>query len=284
MGRCSLAYGTPLLIHGQQHDVPVPAFEDFVDPHASKSRKTAISIFIGLITLTNVLGKYLEQIYSVSKCNGETSNLSLTDLEDLLGSWEYSLPPEVRLIVTHGRMLTAPGSANFRLAYLAVKLLLRRIQLDLDRSKSETDDYASPYYTHAQRAAEDIVLFVQGLDHSHFPGFWIPVNEFSLTSAITFLLRSALRSKDSSHNGPLKIAKDMIETLRSLSTKFSWDLADNCLRICGDLVEKMEIVSNSVSSNATIDIQEFADLDDSVLDDLFAGYAGAFETEFWQYE
>jgi hypothetical protein len=217
--------------------------------------------------------------------------MSATDLERALSAWEESLSDGIRRIVVRGTNLNAPGAANFRLAYLAVKLLLRRLQLDADRPAATTlenydeDGTGSPFYIQAQRAAEEIVHLVQELDESHFRGFWIPVNALCLTSATTFLLRTALRKRKSatSVNAPLNISKDMIQVLRSHRQIYAWDLADDCLAACGELVDKItcypEMTTDGGSGDITSDsvlpcFQENGDISQSVLNELFGEFPG----------
>lgn len=235
----------------------------------------AASIFVALTSLTEVLSCYLEHVYSVSKVF--TMEKSAAELEQHLSEWEVSLSDDIRRLLLRGAHLHAPGAANFRLAYLSVKLLLRRIQLGLDKSTRQFDEETvSPFHTHAQRAAEDIVNLMQELDESHLNGFWIPVNAFSLTSSTTFLLRSALRMKTSNHrNAPLRMAKNMIDTLHSYQQDFSWDLADHCLANCGDLLERINSVEASGGdawSPGFPDFSEYLDLDASMLDEHFPGF------------
>lgn len=289
VSRCSLAYGTPPQINRAQHDVPFPRLDDLCDQAATPDQKAAASIFIALTTLTDVLGRSLEHIYQVSKVHHTYSPemQSTTYFEDLLSKWEESLPDDIRRLVLRGTHLNAPGAANFRLAYLAVKLLLRRIQLDLDTKDAaihvevEEDANVSPFYLQAQRAAEEIVHLIQELDESHFRGFWIPVNAFSLTSATTFLLRSGLRMRTStatSRNAPLRIAREMINTLHFHRMHFSWDLADHCLASCSDLVEKISSVeacaSDGLLSPSFPDSENQVDVDLSALEDFLDGFPG----------
>lgn len=216
------------------------------------------------------------------------------DLERALGAWEESLSDGIRRIVVRGTNLDAPGAANFRLAYLAVKLLLRRLQLDADiHSNTATagnyddeDGMGSPFYIQAQRAAEEIVHLMQELNESHFRGFWIPVNALCLTSATTFLLRSALRKRNSttSSNASLNIVKDMIQVLRSHRQRFAWDLADDCLAACGELVDKIAcypdmLATGDIPSDSAVPcFQENGDISQSVLDELFVEFPGLADT------
>ncbi|KAL4753107.1 hypothetical protein BDW72DRAFT_44892 [Aspergillus terricola var. indicus] len=284
---CSLAYGTPLQVHRAQYDVPLPSVEDICSSSAAPSDQAAASVFVALTSLTDVLARYLEHVYSVSKDFLQSTKMSEMDLEQILRDWEESLSDDVRRLVLRGVHLKIPGAANFRLAYLSVKLLLRRLQLNMNKRALEIeDDIVSPFYMHAQRAAEEIAYLVQELDESQFRGFWIPAHAFSLTSATMFLLRSGLRKRNYGRNTPLKTARDMINALQSHRQNFNWDLADNCLTQCSELLERI----GAAESNSSIDAPEFSsipenldnlDIDPSVLEEFFdnTGFGSAGFTE-----
>ncbi|PYH69156.1 uncharacterized protein BO88DRAFT_443804 [Aspergillus vadensis CBS 113365] len=279
---CSLAYGTPLQVHRAQYDVPFPTMDYLLPSLETSSHEAAASIFIAFTTLTEVLGQYLEYIYHVSSPVRKT----MTSLSHLLTNWEDSLDTQTRHIIRRGTNLTTPGAANLRLAYLSVKLLLRRIALDLDDEQTETSDIdnrndstsSSVSFTQVERVAEEIVHLVRELDEHQLRGFWIPAQAYSLTSATTFLLRSGLcrvksHSLDSGNNPPLELAKEMIATLQSHRQMFGWDLGDDCLSKCGELVERIASLDNAgtglpLDEEASDSLQPF-DIDTSILDDLF---------------
>lgn len=259
-------------MHRAQYDVPLPAVEDICLNSATSSDRAAASVFVALSSLTDVLARYLEHVYSVSRDFPQSTETSEMNLEHTLREWEESLGDDVRHIVLRGVHLDIPGAANFRLAYLAVKLLLRRIQLNMNkRSLQVEDDMVSPFYMHAQRAAEDIAYLVQELDESQFHGFWIPVHAFSLTSATMFLLRSGLRMRNESRNMPLKIARDMLNALQAHRQNFDWDLADNCLTNCGELIDRIGMTENNNNTvpHEFLGIPENLDIEPAVLEELF---------------
>ncbi|GKZ24237.1 hypothetical protein AbraCBS73388_011041 [Aspergillus brasiliensis] len=279
--RC-LAYGTPLQIHRAQYDVPFPSIDYLCSSHKMPSHKAAATIFIAFTTLTEVLGQYLEYIYHVS----DPVRKTITSLSQLLTNWEDSLDNNTRHVILRGTDLTTPGAANLRLAYLSVKLLLRRIALDLDDEPTEPSNLengndingTSLSFTQVERVAEEIVHLVRELDEQQLRGFWIPVQAYSLTSATTFLLRSGLRkvkphSVDSGTNPPLNLAKEMIATLQSHRQRFEWDLGDDCLAKCGELVERIAALENDgmgLSLNEGLsDTSQGFDIDTSILDELF---------------
>ncbi|KAL2850633.1 fungal-specific transcription factor domain-containing protein [Aspergillus pseudoustus] len=281
---CSLAYGTPLQVHRAQYDVPLPTVNDICPGPATAHEKAAASVFVALTTLTDVLAHYLEHVYSVSR-NFQPSSLSETDLEQVLRDWEDSLNDDVRHLVLRGINLDIPGAANFRLAYLSVKLLLSRIQLNMNKTSHQADDETlSPFYMHAQRAAEEIAYLVQELDEMQCSGFWIPVHAFSLTSATMFLLRSGLRLRNRGRNTPLKIARDMVHALQSHRQNFDWDLADNCLTSCSELLDR---IGAAAEGDTGLPVPEFPgipedlEIDPALLEELF-GATGFLEgSEVW---
>lgn len=263
--RCSLAYGTPPLIHRAQHDVPIPTAEDLYSPGAPNDQIFAASCFVAFTTLTEVLGHCLEHVYHLK------DPPSPFGLEDLLTNWEDSLNDNLRRLVIRGTGLVGPGAANLRLAYLSVKLLIRRSQFNFDKISRQIDDTESLYYRQARSVSEEIVDFVRELDESHFQDFWIPLNAYTITSATTFLLRSALNSRGLARNAPLRLAKAMIQTLQSHRDEHAWDLADNCLSNCSDLVEKIE----TACEESSLGFQEpmSMDMDISALNGFFPGFA-----------
>ncbi|CEL02244.1 hypothetical protein ASPCAL03415 [Aspergillus calidoustus] len=283
---CSLAYGTPLQVHRAQYDVPLPSVDDICPHPCSPREKAAASVFVALTTLTDVLAHYLEHVYSVSR-TFQPISLSEADLEQIIRDWEESLGDDVRHLVLRGTKLDIPGAANFRLAYLSVNLLLYRIQLNMNKSSLQVEDGTlSLFYMHAQRAAEEIAYLVQELDEAQCSGFWIPVHAFSLTSAASFLLRSGLRMKSRGRNTPLKIARDMVNALQAHRQNFDWDLADNCLTSCGELLDRIG-AAESDSGVAAAPASEFPgipedlEIDPALLEELF-GTTGFLEgAEAW---
>ncbi|KAK4902719.1 hypothetical protein LTR27_000658 [Elasticomyces elasticus] len=254
----SLAYGTPPHVHHSQCDVPTPTAEDIFGTSASSDRMAAAECFVALITLTQVLSHCLEHVY---KLESFVTNTDLRpDLDSLLVIWEDSLPTdELRRSVLRGTKLNAPGTANLRLAYLSVRLLICRSRLSHDNNSKE--DIDSHHNIQARRVCEDIVHLVQELDEACLADFWIPLNAHALTSATTFLMRTALRSKDSVRNPSLKLARTMIDTLQWYRRQYEWDMAENCIANCGDILDKIELVCNAVD-------QYPAELDLSFLEGL----------------
>lgn len=276
----SLAYGTPLLVHRVQHDVPIPTKEILCPPDASQSQIAGTSIFVALLTLTEVLGRYLEHIYHVAKPPNIESSPMPVDFEAILTNWEDTLPDNaMRRLVMRGNNLENPGAANLRLSYLSVKLLLSRISSDPSISLPNVNHSR----LQAQRVAEEVVHLVEEVAPPQLSGFWLPTNAFALTSATTFLLRSALRPVASANrNTALELAKEMIGALKTHRRYHAWDLADDCLASCENVVAGIE--AGNVTANAEAEgFQGSVDIEGFVFDDVFMGLgAAAFEDGFWQ--
>ncbi|KAK3624918.1 hypothetical protein LTR56_020732 [Elasticomyces elasticus] len=260
----SLAYGTPPHIHPSQCDVPTPAAEDIFGTSAASDRMTAAECFVALITLTQVLGHCLEHVYKLDSFVTDTD--LHPDLDSLLVTWEDSLPTdELRRSVLRGTRLNAPGTANLRLAYLSVRLLICRSRLN--HVNSSKDDIDSHHNIQARRVCEDIVHLVQELDEACLADFWIPLNAHALTSATTFLMRTALRSKGSVRNPSLKLARTMIDTLQWYRRQYEWDMAENCIANCSDILDKIELVCNAVDQYpAELDLSFLEGFDFAAID------------------
>ena len=248
--------------------MPIPTAEDIFGQGASSAHKAAATRFVALVTLTQVLSHCLEHVYHLGA--GVTSRQeTYLDLDNLLVIWEDSLPEDLRRPIIRGRTLSGQGTANLRLAYLSVKLLVCRIQLDWDRGSSK-DDLNSHHCIHARRVCEEMVDFVQELDETRLGEFWMPPHAHTLTSATTFLMRIALRSRGSALNPSLKLARTMIDTLQSYRDQYDWDMADHCLSNCSDLIEKIEYACNTTNTSpAELDFAFLEDIDFTGLENLF---------------
>lgn len=267
------------MIHRTQHDVPVPTAEDLCNPESSPDQIFAASCFVALTTLTQVLGHCLEHVYDLEKDFLKKPDASPFELETLLANWEDSLDDTFRRLVIRGTKLVGPGAANLRLAYLSVKLLIRRSQLDWERGSLQIADIDSQYHIQTRRVSEEIVDFVRELDDTHLQDFWIPQNAYTLTSATTFLMRSALNSRGLARSSTLKLARAMINALQAHRRDYSWDIADNCLSNCSDLVERIEVACKE-SEVDPLYSQEFMpfdmDMDVAALNGLFPGFIDTF--------
>lgn len=200
----------------------------------------AASIFIHLITLTQVLDTYLEYIF----CLQQKSGSMLFNGENKLIEWEDSLPQELRRIVLRGVDLSEPGSSNLRMAYLYVKLLDRRLEADHASHQAFLHENPIPNrLIQARGVAEEIVSLVQELNSSSISDYWLPLCAFVLSNTVAFLLRCTLEIEHHqvglAKSVSLKLAAAMIEALRSHRQQFGWDIGDICLTQYAEITEKL---------------------------------------------
>lgn len=226
--------------------------------------------FIALANLTEVLDYCLEQVYCID-AQPRTRNL---DYE--LNKWVENLTGEARKIITRGTMLSIPGASNLRLSFLAVRLLLRRIELDRARQEPNVNnDQLSNSLIEARRSVEDIVVFVQELEEWQLGDFWLPVAAFTFASTVTFLIRCALETEQNSmgfsQSPSLQMASDFLSSLKSHQQNYSWDLADICLAQHSEVVEKLLTLKPSdISFNdPALDPRQAFMTDMAFLDEMF---------------
>ncbi|KAI1084722.1 fungal-specific transcription factor domain-containing protein [Whalleya microplaca] len=269
-GWSSLAYGTPPHIRKSQYDVPAPKLE-YLNGHASRDCDIA-KVFIALVRLTEVLYQYLEQIYTVDKTRDSIHHNIECDLDD----WVENLDGRCRRIIIRGTELDIPGAANLRLAYLSTRLLTSRIQLNSDKEALNADPvWIRNRYIQVRRTAEEIMLFTQELLEEQLDDFWLPVAAFTFSSTVTFLLRCALEIDDDStgltRSSSLKMARDLLASLRQHREKFSWDLADIALAQHTEVVEKLMAAPTVTPAGASTGVNVWPTFvpNTSVIDSLF---------------
>lgn len=261
----SLAYGTPPHIQGRFHDVPRPRVDGGGNP-----------VFLALVSLSEVLDAFLVHIYALKPERRATSEFNPGAA---LGQWEESLTGDMRSLILHGKDLSVPGASNFRLAYLFVRLLQRRMELDSTTDRGQRADTLSlpGRYVHLRRAAEDIVRLVQALRAPQLNDFWLPTSSFIFTSTIAFLLRVALEMEKTatglSESISLSLANDLLVALRGHQQNFAWDLGDACLAQYTDVVEELRKATpvahiGQGTPEASVPLIDWQDLDMSGLPDV----------------
>ena len=303
----SLAYGTPPHIRAAHYDVPLPTLEcmqgDATSLHENKGvgssdqgelLASAPSVFIGLVGLTEVLSVCLEHIFDARRPSAAistsppytSSGVSSSQTFSLrLHAWVEAVPDNVRRIAVRGTQLKIPGSANLRLAYLAVRLLLDRMSLDeakkpqvaetrtKDGTPSLNDEEHSAFvhklracYVEIRRTADDIVRLVQELDPTQLQDFWLPQSAFTFSQTVIFLARCALeeeslrpvrgdsssnmqtsRSERLARNPSLRLASELLAGLRRHREKCNWDLAELSLTQHSAVVDQLLSTTRQVS-------------------------------------
>ncbi|KAF7528436.1 hypothetical protein G7054_g10136 [Neopestalotiopsis clavispora] len=235
----SLAHGTPFHIQDEQYDVPFPTKHLFKSQGTQPFDDQAEDVFIALFGLTRVLSHCLQHLYCIIRDNDQISNLDFK-----LNYWVEKLETNVRRIITRGNFLELPGAANLRLSYISVQLLIKRLELEHVREIYGPDsDMLANQYMQVRRTAEEIVLFVQELGNEQLSDFWLPMSAFMFSSTTTFLLRCALETETSqaelATSTSLRLAWDLITSLRNHREQYGWDLGDICLDQHEEIIERL---------------------------------------------
>lgn len=241
-------------------------------------------MYLAFVALAQFLDRYLERIYDL----GKTSTNGPWDLEIELTQWEDCLDANLRRrIIRGGNSLDMPGSANLRLAYLYIKLLLRKRELDAEKAANADPTASTPMrcYLEVRRAAEEIVLLVQELNEHQLGDYWLPLLTFAFTSTTKFLLRCALETEstmsDLAQSMSLKLAGDLITALQAHRQK-GWDLGDLCIAQYAGVVEKLAsptaIADVAEQPVDMPDLQEYVSTSVPDIDELFPSLWEMFNT------
>ncbi|KAH6605911.1 hypothetical protein Trco_005064 [Trichoderma cornu-damae] len=268
----SLAHGTPPHIQKSQYDVPPPTIEYVRDSSTEGNNpcfEMTAKVFVSLVTLSEVLDRFLQYVYCVGR-----EKLTTTDLELALHQWVEKLEGPCRRIVLRGSHLEVTGAANLRLAYLTAKLLLQRIQLEAEKQRdSVNEDRVANRYSEARITSEEMLMLIQDLQPEHLGDFWMSVSSFSFPAVVNFLLRCALETENSpeglARSHSFRIAHDLITTLRSHQEQHKWDLSDICLAQHAEIVEKILAGVAPDDHGGHDGSQDLQDFDASILDHIF---------------
>ncbi|KAI5464804.1 fungal-specific transcription factor domain-containing protein [Mariannaea sp. PMI_226] len=268
----SLAHGTPPHISRTHFNVPKPTIHFLCDSESSRMKIKKASIFIDLVELTDVLDLILQHIYHVGPDEPRTT----AHLELALNNWVESLKEDTRRVIIRGTGFEIPGTANLRLSYLTVRLVLERIELEEDKKRHDPQDSRLlNRYIQARRTCEEILILTQELKPEHLADFWLSSSAFSFLATVSFLLRCALETENSpsglAQSGSLRIASDLISILRLHKDKHAWDVGDVCLAQHAEIVEKLLAMApaEDPASDGTLDLQDFIMPDVSVIDHFF---------------
>ncbi|KAF4959507.1 hypothetical protein FSARC_10712 [Fusarium sarcochroum] len=252
----SLSHGTPPLISTTLNDVPQPLIENLCENGSSPDKVHRASVYVALVGLTVVLDLHLRHVHQFVNTD-ETRDT--THLELALNNWLEALNDDVRRIVI-------------------LRLLLQRIELEAEkRVRDVGDSRLVNRYMQARRTAEDILILTQELQPEHLADFWLPSSAFAFSTTVSFLLRCALETENSTsglvQSSSLKIASDLLSTLRSHKEKHAWDLGNICLAQHTEVVEKLLAMTppEDPGADESLDLSSFVMPDASFLDQLFPG-------------
>lgn len=204
-------------------------------------------------------------------------------LEKELAQWEDHLPSDLRRTILRGTNLSIPGSANLRLSYLYIRLLIQKLGIDDVKQNEQVDSEDLEHrLLHARQTAESIVLFVQELDDMALGDFWLYFNSFALSGTVAFLFRCALESEQGvvglAQSRYLKPAWDLVETLRAHQQRMNWDIGNVCVAQYYTILEKL-VVTGGQPSEAISDLQQFCQSEFAEFDQTFPDYWDMFQME-----
>ncbi|KAJ5234927.1 uncharacterized protein N7469_004095 [Penicillium citrinum] len=243
----SFGHGVPPQIAKSQYDVPLPTIDGLVPPHTrTTERVRAARCHIALCTLTEILGELLPLVYGLQVKLARESSKKLRQIRTDLDLWEDSLPDWLRS-PTQNRGDQLHASSSLQLAFLAVKMLVSRVELN-EVNNAETDNPEARRYfqTECRRSAEEIVRFISSLRKEHFKEFWLPYSAFHLTSTATLLVRCALETTDTEvARACLSNVETLRTVLRRVQEEEDWEVADMCLDHCERIMHRLPGTQNA---------------------------------------
>nr|KMM70008.1 hypothetical protein CPAG_06320 [Coccidioides posadasii RMSCC 3488] len=236
----SYGHGVPPQICRNQYDVPLPTIDMLVpQTGASQQRFRAAHGYIFLCRLTEILGDLLPLVYGLQPKNAKETSKTVRRMRTELDRWEDSLPEWLRSPHSENGVPTS-GSSSLQLAFLAVKMLVCRIELqEINHSENSNPEARRYFQTECRKAAEDIVQFFLSLKRPHFQEFWMSYSAYHLTSTATFLFRCALETSDPDiARSCLANVDTFLSVLRRARAEHEWDVADMCLDHCERILSK----------------------------------------------
>ncbi|CAG8336371.1 unnamed protein product [Penicillium salamii] len=258
----SFGHGVPPQISKNQYDVPLPTVDVIVPGQfRTTERVRAAHCHIYLCRLTETLGELLPLVYGLQHKPARETSKKLRQIRTDLDMWEDSLPDWLRGPSVHpGERIY--GASSLQLAFLAVKMLVSRVELnEVNNSETENTEARRYFQTECRRSAEEIVGFITSLRKDNFKEFWLPYSAFHLTSTATLLIRCAFETTDS------EVARSClanVETLRSVLRRVreeeDWDVADMCLDHCERIMHRLpgtgetmdQAFTNSMADNGLV--------------------------------
>ncbi|KAL4781691.1 fungal-specific transcription factor domain-containing protein [Aspergillus varians] len=247
----SFGHGVPPQIARNQYDVPLPSVEVLVPPASrSPERVRAAHCHIALCRLTEILAELLPLVYGLQLRSPRETTKEIRRIRTDLDVWEDSLPDWIRSPLTPSEDRVA-GLCSLQLAFLAVKLLVGRIELnDVNNSEAELPEARRYFQTECRKGAEEIVQFISSLRKENFQEFWLPYSAFHLTSTATLLVRCAFETSDPEvARTCLANVESFRAILRRVREEYDWDVADMCLDHCERILNRLPAGSGAHSAN-----------------------------------
>ncbi|RDW57590.1 putative C6 transcription factor [Aspergillus mulundensis] len=237
----SFGHGVPPQIARNQYDVPLPTVEVLVPPASrTPERVRAAHCHIALCRLTEILGELLPLVYGLQLRLPRETTKKIRQIRTDLDVWEDSLPDWLRSPLGSSEDRIA-GLSSLQLAFLAVKLLVGRVELnDVNNSETDLPEARRYFQTECRKGAEDIVQFITSLRKENFKEFWLPYSAFHLTSTATLLVRCAFETSDPEvARTCLANVESFRAILRRVREEYDWDVADMCLDHCERILNRL---------------------------------------------
>ncbi|KAL2812863.1 fungal-specific transcription factor domain-containing protein [Aspergillus granulosus] len=248
----SFGHGVPPQIAKNQYDVPLPTVDILVPPSSrSPERIRAAHCHIALCRLTEILGELLPLVYGLQQRSPRETTKKIRQIRTDLDVWEDSLPDWLRSPLDASEDRIA-GICSLQLAFLAVKLLVGRVELnDVNNSETDLPEARRYFQTECRKGAEEIVHFISSLREENFKEFWLPYSAFHLTSTATLLVRCALETSDPEvARTCLSNVESFREILRRVREDYDWDVADMCLDHCERILTRLPPGANNNGTTA----------------------------------
>ncbi|OJJ51266.1 hypothetical protein ASPZODRAFT_138373 [Penicilliopsis zonata CBS 506.65] len=249
----SFGHGVPSQISKNQYDVPIPTIDVLVPPaFRTTERVRAAQCHIALCRLTEILGELLPLVYGLQhKFTSDTVKKvrqTIRQIRNDLDMWEDCLPDWFKSPTGSSEQIWG-SSSSLKLSFLAVKMLVSRVELN-EVNNAETDNPEARRYfqTECRRSAEDIVQFISSLRKENFHEFWLPYSAFHLTSTATLLVRCALETTDSEvAQSCIAHVENLRSVLRRVRDEEDWDVADMCIDHCERILSRLPRVNTNTN-------------------------------------
>ncbi|RDW72849.1 hypothetical protein BP6252_06756 [Coleophoma cylindrospora] len=237
----SFAHKTPPHIFNAHYDVPLPQLGGSqLQAGGFASGEQRFLCFLQLCSLTEILGGLLPLVYDLRTSSQKEIMRKVRRLKADLDQWEDSLSDFISM--TEEKEAVVSGSSSLKLGYLAIKMLICRIELHsiTHSSTSDTIEVRQYHQAECRNSAKTIVDFIVSLKTSNLHEFWLPYSAYHLGSAATLLLRCALETTDEGvAQSCVSSARALVSRLRRAREEDDWDLADYCLLQCEGVLHRM---------------------------------------------
>lgn len=227
----SIAYGAPPYITKGYYDVPRPTVSSLITSKATAQQKHAITCFVHLCVLTELLGDILPLVYQIEPDRVQMVNeverfkMELNNLEQQLPDW---LPLPNRA-----------GSCMLWLCFLSIRLILARISFRAAMIEGAANQVLERM-DQLRIASSAVLEFILSLEESQFCGFWLPYATQILVHAITVSLRCTVETQDPEiRNASVLQLERVIAHIQNAHDNYDWDIALYCLERCADPVSRI---------------------------------------------